>query len=172
MCACVCLCYASVDMLVSACKRDSVSVCVCLPVREPMSRSVCTQWARGLWVWTWTRRLQFCLHRTCLRKLRQLFMFAQACEPFLIHPAAAFFDSADTVFITVFIHVSYGIDWITASSVIFHSPSAEAWSSGSVLNMTKKFSVYNIIVPRSVVSLSLDTNTIPSIPVTNDPSCP
>lgn len=42
-------------------------------------------------------------------------MFAQACEPLLIHPTAAFFDSADTMFINVFIHSSYGICWITQS---------------------------------------------------------
>lgn len=46
-------------------------------------------------------------------------MFAQACEPFLIHPTAAFFDSADIVFISVFIHVSYGIGGIMASSTSF-----------------------------------------------------
>lgn len=68
-----------------------VRTCFCICIQEYMHvyvylwECVCTQWARGLWVWTWTSRLQFCLHRTCLRKLRQLFMFAQTCEPILIH---------------------------------------------------------------------------------------
>lgn len=41
------------------------------------------------------------------------------CEPLLIHPTAAFLDGADTMFISVFIHLSYGICWITPSSPTF-----------------------------------------------------
>lgn len=65
-----------------------VLVCVCVSTCE----GVCTQWVRGLWAWAWTSLLQFCLHRTCLRKLRQLLVFARLAMPFLIHPTAAFFD--------------------------------------------------------------------------------
>lgn len=38
------------------------------------------------------------------------------CKPLLIHPTAAFFHSADTMFISVFIHSSYGICRITPPS--------------------------------------------------------
>lgn len=90
------LCCASANMFASEC----VWICVCV-LGGPV---VC------LWTRTWTSHLQLCLHRTCLRKLRQLFVFAQACEPLLIHWQLHSL-TAHTMFISVFIHLSYGACW-------------------------------------------------------------
>lgn len=42
-------------------------------------------------------------------------MYAQACELFLIHPTAEFFNITDFMYITVFVHVSHGACVVAAS---------------------------------------------------------
>lgn len=113
-CACGYLCHASADTLGSACMKVCVSTC------ERMYVSECV-YSVGLWSLSvdLNQPSPVLFAQDMPQEAKTTVHVCPCCEPLLIHPTAAFFHSADTRFISVFIHSAYGICWIPPSSPTF-----------------------------------------------------